>query len=61
MSRVARMVTTRAGITIGRSYVPPPQSLGYYAQQVQAALLDPRTVRPLAGWQRAFGVLWRWA
>lgn len=59
MTRTARMVTTPAGITIGRSYVPPPMPLGSQAQAIQAALLEPRTAQPLTGWRRVFGLIWR--
>lgn len=42
MSRAARMVTTRAGIQIGRAYVAPPQQLGAQAEVIQSALLSKR-------------------
>jgi hypothetical protein len=59
-SRAARMVTTPAGITIGIAHQPRPQPMGSQAEILQAALLEPRTARPLAPVQRLLGALWSW-
>jgi hypothetical protein len=47
-------------VQIGRAYIPPPHPMSHHAQQLQAALLEPRTARPLTLLQRMFGVIWRW-
>lgn len=57
--RFANMEVTRAGIRIGCAYVPPPPSPSKDAQRLQAALLEPRTARPLPLLRRVAGVAWR--
>jgi hypothetical protein len=59
-TRAARMVTTSTGITIGIAHQPKPQAMGTHAENLQAALLDPRTARPLTPVKRLLGALWRW-
>lgn len=57
MSRQLHMVTTRAGITIGRSHIPrPPCELGSEAERIQTALLrkpPPRIERMADAFERA--------
>ena len=57
----ARMVTTPAGITIGIAHTAASPNPSRDAETLQTALLDERTKRPLTGWQRFFGFLWRFA
>lgn len=57
-TRAARMVTTPAGITIGIAWQPPAPRLSRDHEHLQAALLEPRTERPLTGWRRFFGFFW---
>lgn len=57
--RAASLTVTRTGIVIGGAYVPPPQRLGSHAEAIQAALLEPRTARPLTLLERIFGAVWR--
>lgn len=56
-----RTVVTKAGIVIGGAYVPPAPRPSADHERIQAALLDSRTERPLTGWRRALGFLWRHA
>lgn len=59
--REARMVTTKAGITIGIAHQwLQPQYPTTTEQLLQAALLEPRTARPLSPLQRASRALWKW-
>lgn len=47
-------------VIIGRAYVPPPQRMQGEALKVQAALLEPRTLRPMSRLQRLVGRVWSW-
>lgn len=61
MTRAARMTTTRAGITIGIAFQPRPPRPDFYAERIQAALLEPRTAaRPRTVARRLLGIFWRW-
>jgi hypothetical protein len=58
-TRAARMVTTSTGLTIGIAFQPRPQAMGTHAEAIQAALLNPRTARPLSPLQRLVGAVVR--
>lgn len=58
-TRAARMVTTPAGITIGIAWAPPAPLFSRDAESIQSALLEPRTARPITGWRRVLGFIWR--
>lgn len=54
-----RTTVTKSGIVIGGAYVPPPPRLTRDQEAIQAALLEPRTARPLTGARRILGFFWR--
>jgi hypothetical protein len=63
----ARLVTTRAGVTIGIAHLPRPPAAGEHGERLQSALLEPRTARdtgpahPVTRALRAVAVaFWRW-
>jgi hypothetical protein len=62
--RPARPV--RAGIetcrflTIGCAHQPKPSDMSRDAEDIQSALLEPRTARPLPLMNRIAGAIWRW-
>jgi hypothetical protein len=45
---IARCYTTRTGLRIGIAYMKPPARMQGDAVKVQAALLEPRTARPMS-------------
>lgn len=57
--RPVAFITTPAGVRIGSAWQPPPARLDRDQQQVQAALLEPRTAEPLRGAARVFGAIWK--
>jgi hypothetical protein len=57
--RPVAFITTPAGVRIGSAWQPPPARLDRDQQQVQAALLEPRTAQPLRGISRVFGAIWK--
>jgi len=62
--RLARMETTRTGITIGAAYMPPPQRMEGDAVHIQSALLSRNAPLPRSGPRRALHIaaaaVWRW-
>ena len=58
--RAAAMTVTPAGLRIGRAHVPPPLPVQGDAVLIQAALLEPRTARPLPVIQQIAGVVYKW-
>lgn len=57
--RAASLTTTRTGLRIGCAWTPPPARISADLEKVQAALLEPRTARPLSLLERIFGAVWR--
>ena len=51
---------TCSGIVIGCAIAPRMPPMTKDGERIQAALLDPRTARPRAWWERALGAVWRW-
>ncbi len=60
MTPRAAMTVTPAGLRIGRAHVPPPLPVQGDAVLIQAALLEPRTARPLPLLQALIGRVWKW-
>lgn len=62
--RPARVVNGRVEtcrlVQIGCAHTPKPAPLTRDAELTQAALLEPRTARPLSLLQRIAGALWAW-
>jgi hypothetical protein len=56
----ARCYTTKSGVQIGVRYFPPPNRMAGDAVKVQAALLEPRTLRPMSRLQRLIGRAVAW-
>lgn len=55
-----RKTASGGGIAIGCAYTPRPPAMSADAELAQAALLEPRTARPLPFLNRVAGALWRW-
>lgn len=47
-------------VVIGCAYLPPPSPIFKHAEQLQTALLEPRTATEPPVWRRALGRFWRW-
>lgn len=58
--QVRRGLQTCRLLVIGSAYTPPPPAMSQDAELAQAALLEPRTARPLSVPARIFGAVWRW-
>lgn len=58
--RNGRLVTTRAGITIGILHQGKPKPVSRDAETIQAALLDPACRRPLSIRARMWRCIVRW-
>lgn len=58
--RVANGLKTCRGVIVGGAIPPAKAEIGSHAEHVQAALLEPRTAKPLPLLQRIAGALWRW-
>lgn len=59
--RTAQMAVTRTGIRIGCAHTPRHNhSQSADACRIQAALLEPRTARPMHPIRRFVAPLWRW-
>jgi hypothetical protein len=57
----ARLKVTSTGIKIGIAYMPQQRPVhGESAVQIQSALLEPRTAKPLPLLLRIFGRVWKW-
>lgn len=55
-----RFITTPAGVRIGCAYQRPAPRPSSDQEQVQAALLEPRTTLPQTALQRVIGAIVRW-
>lgn len=58
--RAARLATTATGLRIGIAHQRPLPAIDREAERLQAALLEPRTARPLLMLQRIVGRVWQW-
>lgn len=58
--RAASLATTATGLRIGIAHQRPLPAIDREAERLQAALLEPRTARPLTPLQRVLGAAWRW-
>lgn len=55
-----RFITTPAGVRIGCAYQRPMPRTDRDHEKLQAALLEPRTARPVSPAQRLAGAIVRW-
>jgi len=58
--RIANGLKTCRGVVIGGAIQPQKPVLGAHAELLQAAVLEPRTAKPLPLLQRIAGAVWRW-
>jgi hypothetical protein len=55
-----RHTVTRSGLVIGAAYQRPAPAATRDHEHLQAALLEPRTARPVSGLHKLAGRLWGW-
>lgn len=55
-----RTLCTCRGLHIGGAFRPPMPQPTRDGEQLQAALLEPRTAQPLPPVQAVLGAIWRW-